>query len=541
MSSIIYNAAMYVRLSKDDGDKAESDSISNQKELIKDFLKSKPEINLCSERVDDGFSGVNFDRPGFQAMMADIRSGIINCVIVKDFSRFGRNYIEVGKHLEHIFPFLGVRFISVNDHYDTANKASDSDELIVPFKNLINDAYSRDISVKIRSQLQVKRKKGDFTGAFAAYGYIKSPDNKNQLIIDEYAAEIVRDIFRMKMEGMSQQGIADLLNAKGELSPMEYKRFHNMNYSTSFKINSKALWTAVAVGRILKNPIYIGVLEQGKVTTPNHKLKKRVTKPVSEWCVVKNAHEPIISKQIFDTALGLLKADTRISPKEEKVFIFSGLLYCADCGNSMARKTVTSKGKKYFYYVCTTKKKSEGCSFHCFKEGELIDLVLFYIKKHIESFSDFEKILSLMKSQPHRERELQKLCKGLCLREQEVEKYRRLKQSLYEDFKEGILEKQDYTDFNAVYSQKLSDAELNVLKIKNDIDNIKNTKTHVWIDEFMKRGNIKELSRELVVSLIQKIVVHENGMIDINFSYQDEYKRLCEYGQKKEEIKFASR
>jgi len=256
MSSKIFNAALYVRISKDDGDKAESDSIINQKELIKDFIRSMPEIHLCSERVDDGFSGVDFLRPDFEAMMDDIRAGKINCVIVKDLSRFGRNYIEVGKYLENIFPFLGVRFISVNDQFDSAKKRTDAEELILPFKNLINDAYSRDLSVKIRSQLLVKRKNGDYIGNFAVYGYTKSPENKNRLVVDEYASSVVRDIFRWKLEGLSGQAIANRLNAKGELSPMEYKRYCGLNFSTSFKVNPKALWTPITVNRILSNPVW---------------------------------------------------------------------------------------------------------------------------------------------------------------------------------------------------------------------------------------------------------------------------------------------
>jgi len=208
----IYNAAGYLRLSKEDGDKKESDSILNQRDLITNFVKSMPEIRLCSERIDDGFSGVDFNRPAFNLMMEDVKAGRINCIIVKDLSRFGRNYIEAGRDIERIFPFLGVRFIAINDGYDSAKKRTQSDEIIIPFKNLVNDAYCRDISVKIRSQLDVKRKKGEFIGSFAVYGYLKSMENKNQLVIDPYAAKIVRDIFAWKLDGLSQQGIAGRLN-----------------------------------------------------------------------------------------------------------------------------------------------------------------------------------------------------------------------------------------------------------------------------------------------------------------------------------------
>ena len=530
MSATLYNAALYVRLSKDDGDKPESESIVNQKELIKDYLKQVPEIHLCREHVDDGFSGVDFLRPAFQAMMKDIRDGKINCVIVKDFSRFGRNYIEVGKYLENIFPFLGVRFISVNDHYDTLQKRSDSDDIIVPFKNLINDAYSRDISVKIRSQLHVKRKKGDYIGNFVVYGYEKSPENKNKLSIDEHAAEVVRDIFRWKIEGLSQSAIADRLNGRGELSPMEYKRYHGSNFSTSFKTNGKASWTPRAIGRVLSNPIYTGVLEQGKVTTPNHKLKNRIVKPKEEWSICEDAHEPIISKQIFDLVAGLLSDDTRTSPNKDALYLFSGLLYCADCGKSMVRKTVPSNGKKYIYYVCSTKKSGKGCSMHSTRDTKLVEIVFAAIRKQIECVLDFDDVLRYAISLSYKEREVQKLNAGLALREDEIKRYQALKLSVYEDFKDGILDKQEYTDFNALYTAKLVCAQTAVCKLSNDIESIMsgNSETQKWIEEFSKYRNITELTRKALVSLVERITVSEGGVIDITFQYSDKFQAIIE-------------
>ena len=221
-----YNAAVYLRLSKEDGDVTEggktvSNSIANQEELVRDYLKSQADIRVYSVYKDDGYSGVNFDRPMFQKMLEDIKSGAVNCVIVKDLSRFGRNYIESGRYIEKIFPMLGVRFIAVNDHYDSLSEDTGAD-MIIPFKNLINDAYCRDISIKVRSHLDMKRKNGEYIGAFVAYGYRKDPEDKNRLIIDDYAAGVVRDIFDMKKKGMSHYSIARKLNDDGILSPLEY-------------------------------------------------------------------------------------------------------------------------------------------------------------------------------------------------------------------------------------------------------------------------------------------------------------------------------
>lgn len=332
----VYNADIYLRLSDDDGDKPESNSIKNQREFITEFLKSMPEIRIHAERKDDGFSGVDFFRPGIQEVLQDVRSGAVNCVVVKDLSRLGRNYIETGKVLQE-FADHGVRFIAINDGYDTANAQGQASTILLPIKNLMNDSYSRDISVKIRSHLEVKKRKGQFVGAFAAYGYLKSPDDKNQLVVDDYAAEVVRDIFRWKLEGMSQQGIADRLNADGVLSPSEYKRSLGMKYISGFKSNPQAKWSAVAVGRILKNPLYIGVMVQGKTGRPNYKIKKLMEKPEDEWIRVPGAHEPIISEVDFRTVSGLLRRDTRIAVQKKTVYPFSGLLFCADCKQNMLR------------------------------------------------------------------------------------------------------------------------------------------------------------------------------------------------------------
>lgn len=227
---ITYYADMYLRLSREDGDKAESDSISNQRDFITAFLENHPEITLCSVRADDGYTGVNFDRPAFCDMMEAVREKKINCIIVKDFSRLGRNFIETGKYIEKIFPFMGVRFISINDDYDSARPRTSSDNLIVPVKNLMNDAYCRDISIKIRSHLDIKRKKGQCIAPFAVYGYCKDEKNRNQLIVDEEAAATVREIFKRKLDGYSAQAIAEYLNEQDILSPWNTNASKEVNF-----------------------------------------------------------------------------------------------------------------------------------------------------------------------------------------------------------------------------------------------------------------------------------------------------------------------
>lgn len=230
-----YNCATYLRLSRSDGDQQESNSIKNQRALLNDYMGKHPELHKFDEYVDDGYSGTNFERPDFKRMMQDIEKRNVNCIIVKDLSRFGRNYIETGRYLERIFPFMGVRFIAINDHYDSAEENDDKGRILIPFNNLINDTYCRDISLRVRSHLDVKRKEGQFIGSFAGYGYRKDPKDKNHLIIDEYAAGIVQEIFKSKLNGMSSQRIASHLNELGVLPPNEYKRANGFNYTCGFQ------------------------------------------------------------------------------------------------------------------------------------------------------------------------------------------------------------------------------------------------------------------------------------------------------------------
>lgn len=245
-----YRTALYLRLSREDGDKTESDSIANQRTLLEAYAIDHPELCIVDEFVDDGYSGSNFERPAFQNLFRELEQGTINCILVKDLSRFGRNYIEVGRYLERIFPVMRVRLIAVTDNYDSQSAWKTSDSIMVPMRNLLNDAYCRDISVKIKSQLAVKRKRGDFVGSFATYGYQKDPSNHTKLFVDELAAETVQDIFRGKISGMNNQSIADRLNAKKVPSPAARKLQSGAKLSLHFRKSDEPPWSAKAVDRI---------------------------------------------------------------------------------------------------------------------------------------------------------------------------------------------------------------------------------------------------------------------------------------------------
>jgi len=532
-----WNGCLYVRLSREDGDKEESDSITNQKFLIRDYAETLEDVDLIAEFVDDGYSGASFERPDFLKMMEAIKAGRINCVIVKDLSRFGRNFTEAGRYLEQIFPFLGVRFVSVNDRLDSMSQNAYSDRIIVPFKNLMHDAHCRDISIRVRSHLETKRKKGDFIAPFAVYGYLKDEKNRNRLIVDRFAADIVRAIFKWKIEGMSQQGIADKLNEMGTLSPMEYKKSIGLKYTTNFKINAKAQWSAVAVGRILKDEIYIGVLAQGKRSTPNHKVKKNFLKPKEDWVRAYDTHEPIVSREDFELANSLLLKDLRISPGQETVFIFSGIARCATCGMNMIRKTVPSGGQKYFYYICKNS-KAKTCTPHNISEKLLDESVLGALQSHIRNIQNLEQILAFIDTLPIKQEEIQRIDKQLIKVNEEIRRYRDLKVSLHESLMGGIIDNDEYEELKAAYSKKGGEAEKSALRLSGEIEKILANKGEkiFWIENFKAHSNIAELTRKVVVSLIDEIVIYEGSRISINFKYRYNYDSAINFVQSVSEI-----
>lgn len=527
-----YLCGGYLRLSKEDDDIAKSEtlqsnSIENQKEYIEDYLQSKPEIRVVDFYIDDGYSGVNFDRPDFQRMLQDIKDKKINCVIVKDLSRLGRNYIEVGKYIERLFPFLGVRFIAINDNFDSADDAALSNNIIVPFKNLINDAYCRDISIKIRSHLEVKRKRGEFIGAFPVYGYMRGED-KNKLIVDSCAAEIVKEIFAMKMEGMSQQAIADELNRLGVLSPAEYKKEQGSGYKTVFQTHSRAKWTAVAVLRVLTNEVYMGTLIQGKESTPNYKVRVREKKPKEEWIRVENAHEAIISRTDFELISDILQKDTRVSTGKSAVSVYSGYLVCADCGCSMVRKKVRSGSLEYVYYVCSGNKKDKDiCSSHRISENTLNMAITKTLQLHLKQLGDLQESIRYIRETSGNSDKIKKLVLQSEKRKEDIEKYNRLKLECYEDYKKELITQDEYMLFKKELDNRIEEIQRAITELgkKKRMLLDGGYEKESLLEKFLTSKEI-ELKRSILVRFISRIYVYEDHRIEIIFRYQDEIRQL---------------
>ena len=469
-------------------------------------------------------------------MITDIHEKKIDCIIVKDLSRFGRNYIETGKYIEQIFPALGVRFIAINDNYDSAEKRQPGDQIILPFKNLVNDAYSRDLSVKIRSNLNAKRQIGDYVGAFAPYGYKKAEDNKNQLTIDWPAAKVVRRIFQLRIEGKSNAVIADILNQEGIPCPYEYKRHSpdSRNFASGFHGNGEASWSFNAINRILTNEIYLGTMVQGKSTRPNYKIKKTVVIDQEKWIRVKNTHEAIISQRDFDIVQKLAGIDTRISTEEGEVYLFSGLVLCEKCGDTLIRRKVVRNHSRYTYYGCYDRKRTIKCKGVVIREDDLEQAVLTSIQKHIQTLLDIDKLLKHVDEMPLLKRETDALTELVASAKNELLRYQNLNESLYRDYLEGIVDQDEYLNLRNIYSTNEERLHKSIQELDRKKQQVLN-KTSSYqrcIELFREFGNIQKLDRKTLVMLISHISVVSKKKIKICFTYQDEFDDMCYLIQK---------
>ncbi len=529
----IWQAALYLRLSREDGDKEESDSVVNQKELLTQFISLEPDVVVYDVYVDDGWSGTNFDRPDFIRMMADIKAGKVNCVIVKDLSRFGRNYIDVGQYIEKIFPLLDIRFISVTDNLDSVKSPHTMNTIMVPFKNLINDEYCRDISNKVRSSLDMKRKQGKHIGSFACYGYKKDPEDHNHLVIDEEAAEVVRDIYRWYISGMSMLSISQKLNAMGVPNPSSYKKMQGLKYKNRYENIGMGKWPDSSVRRILSNQMYIGNLVQGTLKIKSYKVQVAQRQDKEDWIIVENTHEPIISKEDFETVQDLLLRNTRKAPERTTVHLFSGYVTCGDCGRSMARKENHHAYGDYTYYVCKTHTKIDktACSRHTTRADKLENIVLSSIQTQVALAVDMDDAIRSISTNANASKESLRLEKLLEKAKDEVKEIESMTLDLYPDWKSGVISKEEYLELKKRFEDQKKNSMKKIRDLQDKIDDIERGQSgsNQFIDNFIAYKNIDKLTREVVVALIEMIYIYENNKIKIVFKYQNPFKEAMEY------------
>ncbi len=531
----VWKTALYIRLSREDGDKAESDSIGSQREILKEYLKRCPDMELVDIYADDGYSGTNFDRPDFKRMMEDVEAKRINCIVVKDLSRFGRNYIEVGNFLDKVFVLKHIRFIAVNNNYDNVGGYNNAvnNLITVGVTNVTNETYAANTSLNVRGTLNLRRQQGKFIGSFATYGYLKDPDDHHKLIVDPDAAPIVQMIFERFVAGESIIGITKDLNEMGIPNPSMYKKLKGFNYKHPAGKSNDGLWPDSSVRRILQNRMYLGDMVQGKNSTYSYKLKQCYAKPKEEWIVVEGTHEAIIDQETFDMAQSLFNKHIRKSPKKSHVDLFSGLVRCADCKRVMNKKTNEHSYATYHYYRCVTtrKMKKSACTNHTIRIDKLEQTVLLTIQKMINTAVSMSEILDIINNSEMRQTQSKSLKQTIEMHLSEREKTVSMIADLYPDWKQGVITQDEYMVLKEKLNDKLRlmDEKLEALnktaaEFQDGIDD-----ENDFVSHFKKYGNIDKLTRALVTELIDTIFVHEGGDIEIVFKFKDAYAEAVEY------------
>ena len=522
----VFNVALYMRLSRDDGDKDESFSISNQRELLISYLKDKDNFYIYDEYIDDGYSGTNLLRPAFKRMINDIKNRQINCIIVKDLSRFGRDYIDVGYYLEKYFIEKNIRFISINDCIDSFKKEYD---MLLPVKNVVNAEYAKDISKKVQSSFKIKQKSGKFIGAFASYGYIKSSGDKHKLVIDEYAADIVRRIFKLFIAGNGKMKIAAILNNEDIPCPSMYKKLCGQNYANSNRLAQTTYWTYSTVHKMLSNEMYIGNMVQGK-TVRRMKGKPKLLEE-SKWIKVRNTHPAIIDQYTWLKVQNLLKKDTRQINLNQNLSIFAGFLRCGDCERAMAkqrgyRKKEDIEDKVVYRCGSYTRYGKKYCSSHRIDQHVLEEIILNDLKCIISSIKDLKSLIEgTEKVLPGKTDALQKEIEK---DSRELQKTERLKRSIYEDYKESVLTKDEYLRYKKEYIDKETLLQQKIDSLTNRLKEYpkQNIFNHDWIQNLFQLKTVKILDREIIVDMIDTIYIYEGNRIKIIYNFSGELEAL---------------
>ena len=524
------NAAMpkvaaYMRLSREDGDEGESESITNQRAIIREFVRSR-EYEIKKEYVDDGFTGSNFERPGFKEMIQDIRDGEINCVVVKDLSRFGRNLVEAGRYLDQMFPVWGVRFIAIHDFYDTARADASSETLSVGFKNLINEMYCHDISMKIRATFDMKRRRGDYIGNYPPYGYVKNPENHNKLLVYEPDAQIVRMIFELKLDGMNTRKIADFLNQLNVISPG--RRIEEMGYTLSRPLTDGLIWRSAAVARILQDETYTGTLVQGKFKKRSFKKATVSTTDKEEWFRAENAVPAIISKRTYDYVQDLNLRDTGTCKGQSHVYTFSGFLRCGDCGQPMRRIKITRNGKTTITYICSDHAEKKNCSYHRTGEDVIVREVAAAIKEHIEYLLLVEEKLIAHKGIPNRKDFTESMMTSVDRKLKEaldsMAFLQDAKSHIYGDMMSGMLDSEGYRQFSELFVKRIAKMEDEIKDLQKAKESLIDDRYYLipWIESLREFRGFTELTRRLLVMIVQDIFIFEGNKVKVVFRHEQQ-------------------
>ena len=530
----------YIRLSSADQDlsrnenKTESDSISHQRSMIQDFICRDPVLKACEqyEFFDDGYSGTDFNRPAFEQLMARIRNGEINCVIVKDLSRFGRNYIELGDYLEKIFPFMGVRFISINDHYDSLDYKGATGGLEVAMKNIVYDFYSKDLSTKIKTAKQARMKRGEFIGGHPPFGLKRDPDDPHRLTMDPETAPVVRTVFDAAIGGAGTTEIARMLNEHGYETPGKYYQRMHPDKNRYRHASSMSCWDRHMILKILKQEMYYGAVVGQKYKNDRVGSKHFMLVPKEEQIVVEGMHQGIISKEEFQEAQKAIQSQRVKKADQDRTYPLWRKVRCGKCSRAMITKSKVVKSKLYRYFFCDhvyTQIGEEGCSRKNFREEKLNEIVWNSVRPLLDAVGNAREQVLQKKAEaglPKAE-----MVKDLADLQREREKCDADRFSNVDQFMAGILDKDTYQTRRAKLSEKAERLEVQITELEKKIredeivtdDGVQDT-----LDEIWRFADLTELNQDVVGVMIDQVLVYDLEHVEIRWKFSDKVMKVLE-------------
>lgn len=505
----------YYRLSMEDDSEGESNSIINQRKLVKDYISNIPELAAMpfQEFYDDGYSGSSMDRPAIKQVLELARENEVQCIVVKDFSRFARNYIEMGTYLEQIFPFLGVRFISISDHYDSCDYRGKSSDIDVQFKGLIADFYVKDQSVKVKAAVGTKRKNGEYCCGSAPYGYRINPENKKELLIEEEEAKVIRRVFELTNQRYSKKEICRLFNEEGILTPLQ--SMSRRQKSDNKKASSRGLqWTSDMVRKILDDKNYIGYMVYGKTKIPDPGTDKEVPVPRSQWKIMENHHEPIVSKETFEKAQSLQVRHVRKSKFDKDIALLSGYVKCGNCRRNL---TGSKKLHGHILYSCAYSqgKEDTGCFAGKADDKMLEHIVLAEIKAYLRQNISQEQMQQSMREQHEGNIQAYKLESQEC--EKRQEEIRIQNRRNYEKYHEGQMEQKQFMEAKKQLEEERERLQRRIQELDELINGEKEIlmKKNIPVEQMLKYLGYEKLTREMLEEYVQGIYVYDDGRVEV--------------------------
>jgi DNA invertase Pin-like site-specific DNA recombinase len=532
----VYKTGIYARLSVLDS-KNDSESIVNQQDMLTQYIAGHPELMLQSVFVDNGESGTDFFRPAWNDLILACKAGKINCIVVKDLSRVGRNYIETGDYLEKILPPLGVRLIAVNDAYDSLN-ITVNQQLVANLKNLVNDLYAKDISRKACAAKRIQKESGAFIGSYAAYGYMKTPEDKNAIIVDPETAPIVQQIFQWKAEGMGNTHICRRLSDAGIPSPNRYRYLKGFFKDERY---DKCRWGLGTIVSVLENPVYLGKMTQGKFAGALYEGKKHRRTNKQDWIIKDSTHEPIITQELFDRVQSIMELRKAISKAllsksafpNKPEHLLKGLVYCGDCGRPLSRIKYMSKDKQSckWIYVCPTSHILKSCLHKYVRETDLINAVYDAIRLEIVKCSDISGIIEKLNRESSHKTRLMRFDAEIEAAEREIKRIGSLRQGVFEDYAAKLLTVSEYKFAVGTYNMDAERQHERLEAARHDkmAYTQMSTPMNKWLTAFSRFMDARELTAEMARALVVRIIIKNRNCVEICFNFKDEYEAVCGY------------